>query len=242
MTGAEGEAVKLPVPAGIKAGLVLAVGIGDADDKGYDAEVLRRAAGLATRACQLKHRLRPMRGLRTDRTAQTIIAGHAFMQNIRRGNYELYRAARRALESSRADVGDLRCYRCDRCGWCDRRSGAGSVSPRLPSGSLCIDPLTECVTMTSPATAARHGHGPTDVCTGRGRCRHDIAAREGDLGSRIGATCRPQLDSCRFLMWPSRWRGCPATAGAGPDGDHGRLRSTDVDGRRVGQPLRPGRG
>jgi transposase-like protein len=31
---------------------------------------------------QLKHRLRPMRGLRTDRTAQTIIAGHAFMQNL----------------------------------------------------------------------------------------------------------------------------------------------------------------
>jgi transposase-like protein len=38
---------------------------------------------------QLKHRLRPMRGLRTDRTAQTIIAGHAFMQNVRRGHYEL---------------------------------------------------------------------------------------------------------------------------------------------------------
>ncbi|WP_405097275.1 DDE-type integrase/transposase/recombinase [Micromonospora sp. NBC_01412] len=29
---------------------------------------------------QLKHRLRPMRGLRTDKTAQVIIAGHAFMQ------------------------------------------------------------------------------------------------------------------------------------------------------------------
>jgi transposase-like protein len=29
---------------------------------------------------QLKHRLRPMRGLRTGRPAQTIIAGHAFMQ------------------------------------------------------------------------------------------------------------------------------------------------------------------
>jgi len=27
---------------------------------------------------QLKHRLRPMRGLRTDRTAQVIIVGHAF--------------------------------------------------------------------------------------------------------------------------------------------------------------------
>jgi transposase-like protein len=38
---------------------------------------------------QLKHRLRPMRGLRTDRTTQVIIAGHAFMQNLRRGHYEL---------------------------------------------------------------------------------------------------------------------------------------------------------
>jgi transposase-like protein len=38
---------------------------------------------------QLKHRLRPMRGLRTHRTAQVIIAGHAFMQNLRRGHYEL---------------------------------------------------------------------------------------------------------------------------------------------------------
>lgn len=38
---------------------------------------------------QLKHRLRPMRGLRTDRTAQVIIAGHAFMQNLCRGHYEL---------------------------------------------------------------------------------------------------------------------------------------------------------
>jgi hypothetical protein len=30
-----------------------------------------------------------MRGLRTDNTAQVIIAGHAFMQNLRRGHYEL---------------------------------------------------------------------------------------------------------------------------------------------------------
>jgi transposase-like protein len=37
---------------------------------------------------QLKHRLRPMRGLRTDRTAQVVIAGHAFLQNLRRGHYE----------------------------------------------------------------------------------------------------------------------------------------------------------
>jgi transposase-like protein len=38
---------------------------------------------------QLKHRLRAMRGLRTDRTAQVITAGHAFIQNLRRGHYEL---------------------------------------------------------------------------------------------------------------------------------------------------------
>ncbi|MBV1855744.1 IS6 family transposase [Catellatospora tritici] len=38
---------------------------------------------------QLKRRLRPMRGLRTDKTAQLVIAGHAFIQNLRRGHYEL---------------------------------------------------------------------------------------------------------------------------------------------------------
>jgi transposase-like protein len=38
---------------------------------------------------RLKHRLRSMRGLRTDKTAQVIIAGYAFMQNLRRGHYEL---------------------------------------------------------------------------------------------------------------------------------------------------------
>jgi transposase, IS6 family len=38
---------------------------------------------------QLKRRLRPMRGLRTDRTASVIIAGHAFLQNLRRGHYEI---------------------------------------------------------------------------------------------------------------------------------------------------------
>jgi transposase-like protein len=37
---------------------------------------------------RLKHRLRPMRGLRADRSAQVVIAGLAFMQNLRRGHYE----------------------------------------------------------------------------------------------------------------------------------------------------------
>jgi transposase-like protein len=38
---------------------------------------------------QLKRRLRPMRGLKTDGGARVITAGHAFVQNIRRGHYEL---------------------------------------------------------------------------------------------------------------------------------------------------------
>jgi transposase-like protein len=38
---------------------------------------------------QLKRRLRPMRGLQTERTAQVVIAGQAFIQNLRRGHYEL---------------------------------------------------------------------------------------------------------------------------------------------------------
>ena len=38
---------------------------------------------------RLKARLRPMRGLKTDRTASVVIRGHAFIQNLRRGHYEL---------------------------------------------------------------------------------------------------------------------------------------------------------
>jgi transposase-like protein len=38
---------------------------------------------------RLKARLRPMRGLKQDRSSRVIVAGHAFMQNLRRGHYEL---------------------------------------------------------------------------------------------------------------------------------------------------------
>jgi transposase-like protein len=38
---------------------------------------------------RLKARLRPMRGLKQDRSARVIVAGHAFVQNLRRGHYEL---------------------------------------------------------------------------------------------------------------------------------------------------------
>jgi transposase-like protein len=38
---------------------------------------------------RLKARLRPMRGLKRFRSAARIAAGHAFLQNLRRGHYEL---------------------------------------------------------------------------------------------------------------------------------------------------------
>ncbi|ROQ31879.1 leucyl aminopeptidase [Streptomyces sp. PanSC19] len=50
-SGAEGEATKLPAPAGLKAPVVLAVGLGEAPEDGesFAAETLRRAAGTAAR-------------------------------------------------------------------------------------------------------------------------------------------------------------------------------------------------
>ena len=46
---------------------------------------------------RLKARLRPMRGLKQDRTASVVIRGHAFIQNLRRGHYELGIDARPGL-------------------------------------------------------------------------------------------------------------------------------------------------
>jgi len=38
---------------------------------------------------RLKARLRPMRGLKQIRSARTVTAGHAFVQNLRRRHYEI---------------------------------------------------------------------------------------------------------------------------------------------------------
>jgi transposase-like protein len=38
---------------------------------------------------QLKARLRPMRGLKRHRSGRILAAGHAFVQNLRRGHYEI---------------------------------------------------------------------------------------------------------------------------------------------------------
>ncbi len=51
---------------------------------------------------RLKARLQPMRALQLDRTASVIIRGHAFMQNLRRGHYELGIHARPRVRAAAA--------------------------------------------------------------------------------------------------------------------------------------------
>ena len=51
---------------------------------------------------QLKRRLRPMRGIKTMAGLRVLAAGHAFVQNLRRGHYEIVtnESARRRLAAS----------------------------------------------------------------------------------------------------------------------------------------------
>ena len=56
---------------------------------------------------RLKARLRPMRGLGTDQTASIVIKGHAFIQNLRRGYYELGVDARHRHLRLAAAFGEL---------------------------------------------------------------------------------------------------------------------------------------
>jgi hypothetical protein len=48
---------------------------------------------------RLKARLRPMRGLKTTASLRTIAAGHAFVQNLRRGHYEITADVHLVIES-----------------------------------------------------------------------------------------------------------------------------------------------
>jgi len=56
---------------------------------------MARAIVVAVKLCVIdaldesQARLRPMRGLKRDRTARVIVGRHAFVQNLRRGFYDL---------------------------------------------------------------------------------------------------------------------------------------------------------
>ena len=50
---------------------------------------------------RLKARLRPMRGLKSHRSARILAAGHAFVQNLRRGHYDIATRSPRPPQASR---------------------------------------------------------------------------------------------------------------------------------------------
>jgi hypothetical protein len=58
-------------------------------DSGADFTERDRLALQLLRPRRLKARFRPMRGLKRFRSAARLAAGHAFVQNLRRGHYEL---------------------------------------------------------------------------------------------------------------------------------------------------------
>jgi hypothetical protein len=78
---------------------------------------------------RLKARLRPMRGLKRLRTAAVIVAGHAFVQNLRRGFSEL------GLDSTRlcaAAAADNRIRQA-----CPGHLIAAQARPRTPGRQQC---------------------------------------------------------------------------------------------------------
>jgi hypothetical protein len=64
---------------------------------------------------RLKARLGPMQGLKQERSTSIVIAGHAFVQNRRRGHYELavdeLVTRRVAVGIQRVGIGDLMLWR-----------------------------------------------------------------------------------------------------------------------------------
>jgi IS6 family transposase len=58
-------------------------------DCGFSLPQLARTQHSQADHGRLKARLRPMRGLKQDHSARVIIAGHALVQNLQRGHYEL---------------------------------------------------------------------------------------------------------------------------------------------------------
>jgi leucyl aminopeptidase len=76
VTGAEGEAVKLPSPNGFEPGVVLAVGLGDAvDGSVHDVEKLREAAGVAARSLAGTEKAALALPVETDEAVEAVALG-----------------------------------------------------------------------------------------------------------------------------------------------------------------------
>jgi IS6 family transposase len=76
---------------------------------------------------RLKARLRPIRGLKRHRSARILAAGHAFVQNLRRGHYDI--ATHVPCTASELAAGALT---CELAGW----TGCGKIAVCVPSPDL----------------------------------------------------------------------------------------------------------
>ena len=161
---------------------------------------------------QLKHRLRPMRGLRTDRTAQVIIAGHAFMQNLRRGHYELgvdAPPARRVAAAFTELVDAISpVARLERLHVLRSASGAG-CSP--------VGPTCRCGRTTSPTIQPVVGGRGCAPDRGNAPIRHMLVSSLLDSGygvHEVAERLGPRPGNAHALLHPSK-RG-PPTPGRRP--------------------------
>ena len=115
---------------------------------------------------QLKRRLRPVGGLKTDRGATVAIRGHALVQNIRRGHYEL--AVDQPANRRRGSI--LRST--------PARSAAGRCSALRDGRRRATDPhrVRKRPPQYGPGSMLRcHSHVSVTDCPGR--CRVDDSPR-----------------------------------------------------------------
>jgi len=112
-----------------------------------------------------------MRGLRTDRTAQVVIAGHVLVQNLGRAHYDLGVDARRALRVAAAFSVDL------------------VPCPRVHARRVVVNQATPARARRSRTRA--HSGGPAPP--------RRTARRAPPPDPSLDQPCRPTLVmSCRF--------------------------------------------
>jgi hypothetical protein len=100
---------------------------------------------------RLKARLRPMRGLKRLASARTVSAGHAFVQNLRRGHYELTVDVARMIELGQHSTNSQPASDCQQHAAChparptDRqRNRASRGGPPSTMSIGCAAPQSAC--------------------------------------------------------------------------------------------------
>jgi hypothetical protein len=115
---------------------------------------------------RLKARLRPMRGLNQDRSATVVLAGHALVQNLRRGHYELAvdgPTSRRVAVAFDERLGDLIPAEVGLQPALGRRN---ATAPSAVVGEPHLDPGAVASLSQSATAAGRRPHPWSDMPDG----------------------------------------------------------------------------